>query len=119
MSETTQQTALQKLQISYRRNHSVQTAVTIVYNDLIINKSRGKDTLLVLSDFSAAFDTVDQVIFLNDLFALGIDDIVLELFRTYHKNSKFRVYVKDTLSDENLSSSGKYNRSHLISYLYN
>ena len=41
--------ALPKLQSAYRRNHSVETAVTKVYNDVIINKSQGKDTILVLA----------------------------------------------------------------------
>ena len=42
--------ALQKLQSSYRRNHSVETAVTIVYTDLIIINSRGEDPIHVLLD---------------------------------------------------------------------
>ena len=41
-----------------------EIAVTRVYNDLIVNKSRGKDTIIVLLDLSAAFDTVDQDILL-------------------------------------------------------
>ena len=68
---------LQKLQSASRRNHSVETAVTKVYNNLIIDKSRGKDTILVLLGFSAAFeDTLP-----NDLVALGIDRTVVERFR--------------------------------------
>ena len=61
--------ALQKLQSAYRRNNSVETGVTKVYNDLIINKSRGEDTILVMLDLSAAFDTVDQDTLHNYLFA--------------------------------------------------
>ena len=69
--------ALQKLQWAYRLNHSIETAVTKVYNDLKINKSQGKDTLLVMLDLSVGLDTVDQDILLKDLFALGIDAMVL------------------------------------------
>ena len=69
--------ALQKLQSAYRRNHSVETAVKKVYNDLKLNKNRGKDTILVMLDLGAAFDTFDQDILFNDLFALRIDGIVL------------------------------------------
>ena len=54
------------------------TLMWFALSDLIINKSQGKDTILILLDSSAAFDTVDKDILLNDLFALGIDDIVLE-----------------------------------------
>ena len=43
---------------------------------------------------------------LNDLFALEIDGVVLEWFRTYLKNRKFMVCVNDTLSDECLMKTG-------------
>ena len=98
--------ALQKLQSAYRRNHSVETAVKKVYNDLIVNKSQCKETILVMLDLSAGFDTVGQVILHNDLFALGIDGFVLEWFRTYLKNRIFRICVKDTVSDECLMKTG-------------
>ena len=62
----------------------------VAYNDLIIIKSRGKDTILRMSDLSVAFDTVDRDILLNDLFALGNYSIVIEWFRTYLKNRIFR-----------------------------
>ena len=54
----------------------------------------------------AAFDTVDQVILVNDLFALGTDGKVSEWFRTYQKNRKLRVCVNDTLFDECLMKTG-------------
>ena len=92
--------SLQRLQSAYRRNHSVETAVMKVYNDLILNKSQGKDTILVLLDLSAAFDTVDHDILLNDLFVLGIDGTVLEWFKSYLRDRKFKVCISDTLSNE-------------------
>ena len=70
--------ALQKLQSAYRWNHSVETAVTEVYNDLRFNESQRKDAILVMLDLSTAFDTVHQDKLLNELFALGFDGIVLE-----------------------------------------
>ena len=95
-----------KLQSAYIRNHSVETGVTKVFIDLKINKILGKDTILVMLDLSAAFDTVEQDLLLNDLFALGLDGIVLEWFRTYLKNRMFRVCVNDTLSDKCLMKTG-------------
>ena len=105
--------AVQKLQSAYRRNHLVESAVTKVYSDLIINKYQCKDTILILLDLCAAFDTVDQDIFLNHLFALGIDGIFLEWFRTYLKDRIFRVWVNDTFSDECLMKTGVYQGSIL------
>ena len=60
------------------RNYSVETPITKVYSDLIIDKSRSKDTILLLLILSEAFDTADQDRLLNDLFALEIGGIVLE-----------------------------------------
>ena len=68
------------------RNHSVETAVAKIYNDLIFNKTRGEDTILVLLDLSAVFDTADQDILRNALFVFGIDCIVLEWFRAISIN---------------------------------
>ena len=110
--------ALQKMQSAYRRNHSVETAVTKVFSDLIIDKSQGKDTILILLDLSAAFDTVDQDIPRNDLFSLGIDGIVLEWFRPYLKNRIFRVCVNETLSDECKMKTGVPQGSILGSILF-
>ena len=111
MFETTRRSSeknacTKKLQSAYRRNHSVVTAVTKLFSDLIIDKSQGKDTILILFDLSAAFDTVDEDILLNDFFALGIDGKVLEWFKTYLKNMMFRVCVHDTLSDGCLMKTG-------------
>ena len=50
-----------------------------------------------------AFDTADLDKLLNDLFALGIDGIVSEWFRTYLKYKKIMVYVNNTLCDEYLT----------------
>ena len=61
---------LEKLQLAYRRDHSVETAVTKVYNNLIINETRGKDTILVFLDLSAAFETVDRDMLLLELMTL-------------------------------------------------
>ena len=74
--------ALQNLHSAYRRSNSDETAVTKVYNDPMFNKSRRKDTIIVLFDWSAAFNTFDQDIHFPITYLLfGIGDIVLEWFR--------------------------------------
>ena len=94
------------MESAYSRNQCIETVVTKVCNDLIFQKRQGKDAILVMLDLSASFDTVDPDILLDDFFALGIDSIVLEWFRTYLKNRKLRVCANDNLSDECLMKVG-------------
>ena len=58
---------LSKYQSGYRANHSVETALRRLYNDLILKRCRGEKPLLVQLDLSAAFDTVDIDVLPNDL----------------------------------------------------
>ena len=95
-----------KYQSSYRQFHSVETAITKIYNDLIINKAQGKCTLLILLDLSAAFDTVNHSLLLNDLHNLGIGGRVLDWFRSYLLNREFSVLINDTLSDRGRMDTG-------------
>ena len=68
------------LQSAYRQNHSTETALLKVKNDLLLNMDKGHVTLilLVMLDLSAAFDTVDHGILLHRLQSkLGLRDKAL------------------------------------------
>jgi len=55
------------MQSAYRRFHSTETAVTKVYNDLLLAADKGQVSALCLLDLTAAFDTVDHELLLHRL----------------------------------------------------
>ena len=72
------------LQSAYKQNHSTESALLKVKNDILLNMEAQKITLLVLLDFSAAFDTVRHDTLLNRLKSrFGVDGKALEWFASY------------------------------------
>ena len=51
---------IEPFQSGYRANHSTETALLRVFNDILRSIDQRKVTILVLLDLSAAFDTVDH-----------------------------------------------------------
>ena len=87
------------LQSAYKQNHSTESALLKVKNDILLNMEAQKITLLVLLDFSAAFDTVRHDTLLNRLtLSFGVDGKVLEWFASYLADRTQRVTVNDGLS---------------------
>ena len=56
-----------KMQSAYRSNHSTETALLRVHNDLLRALDERREVVIVLLDLSTAFDTIDHTIFLNRL----------------------------------------------------
>ena len=74
-------------QSAFRRFHSTETALCKIYNDLVHTMCLGRVSLLVLLDLSAAFDTVDHQLLLNDFYNSGVRDVALNLSPTSLKES--------------------------------
>ena len=57
------------LQSAYMKNHSTETALVKVKNDILMNMDKGHMTMLLLLDLRLVFDTVDHNTLLLSLFS--------------------------------------------------
>ena len=73
-------------QSAYRGNHSTETALLQIHNDISRGISSHRKVTLVLLDLSAAFDTLNRLIhdiLLGRLRSIGLSDTTLAWFRSY------------------------------------
>ena len=85
--------------VCFRANHSTETALLRVFNDILRSMDQQKVTILVLLDLSAAFDTVDHNILLHRLHnRFGISGTALDWFKDYLSNRRQRVSVNGSSS---------------------
>uniref|UniRef100_A0A3Q2UIP2 NCK associated protein 1 like n=1 Tax=Fundulus heteroclitus TaxID=8078 RepID=A0A3Q2UIP2_FUNHE len=71
-------------------HHSTETALIKVFNDININADCGRSTVLILLDFSAAFNTVDHSILLQRLENwVGHSGTATNWFKSYLKDRDF------------------------------
>ena len=71
-------------QSAYRPDHSTETALLNVVNDLFLSLNKGNIYVQALLDFSSAFDTIDHPILVHRLHTdFGFTDAVLQWFSYY------------------------------------
>ena len=86
-------------QSAYRENHLTEIALFKVNNDLIQNRLNSHPTILLLLDLSAAFDTIDQNLLLNDLEFYGCSTNSIALMRSYLFQRSQKIVINGCLSD--------------------
>eukprot|EP00794_Sanderia_malayensis_P013257 gene13257-14621_t len=88
-----------KLQSAYRQNHSTETALLRVHNDILVNMNKQHVTLVVFLDLSAAFDTVDHCVLIGRLEqTFGVCGDALAWFRSYLAKRSQRIIIRDAKS---------------------
>lgn len=90
-----------KFQSAYKAQHSTETALTRVQNDILRAVDREGGAILVLLDLSAAFDTIDHHLLLQLLECqMGVSGTALAWFQSYLSSRKQCVCVEGTMSEE-------------------
>lgn len=90
-----------ELQSGYRKDHSCETAVIKIHNDVLIAMDKQSHVCLMLIDLSAAFDTVNHEYLLKRLQNVyQLKGIIIEWIRSYLSGRSFKVSVNGSYSDE-------------------
>ncbi|GFS26446.1 reverse transcriptase-like protein [Elysia marginata] len=98
---------VEPLESAYRKDHSTETALLRVFNDLLVVADLGKVSVLCLLDLSAAFDTLDHNIMLTRLEkSFGIKHTVLQWFQSYLKDREQTAVVDGVKSAGNVLKYG-------------
>ena len=65
-------------QIAYRPNHSTETAIVKIFNDISLSLGTGKNVVLCLLDLSVVFGTLKHSVLIDRLREIGLQDKALE-----------------------------------------
>ena len=80
-------------QFGFRKGRSCEQALLTAQNEISISLSKKQISLLILIDFSKAFDMVDHDVLLEKLYRYGIRGIAHEWFKSYLKGRKQYVTI--------------------------
>ncbi len=84
----------EEFQSGFRPHHSTETALVKITNDLLLASDQGCISLLVLLDLSAAFNTIDHDILIDEMQNYtGIQGQALRWLRSYLSNHYHFVYL--------------------------
>ena len=94
-------------QSAYRKYHSTETALLKVFNDTLNAVDNKRCVLLLLLDFSSAFDTVDHNVLIHRLeHESGITGNPLSWMQSYLTGRTFAVNINGTTSTPHVLTTG-------------
>ena len=67
----------------YKPNHSTETALMRVHNDILMSLDNKRGVVLIMLDLSAEFDTVDHSLLLGRMRSAGVIGIAHQWFASY------------------------------------
>ena len=73
----------EQFQSAYKPNHSTETALIRVQNDILMSLDNKRGVVLIMLDLSAAFDTVDHSLLLGRMRSAGVIGIAHQWFASY------------------------------------
>ncbi|XP_045477886.1 uncharacterized protein LOC123683034 [Harmonia axyridis] len=91
---------LPETQSGFRKYHNCSTTLADITDDIFRATDNGKSTLLVLLDYSRAFDTLDRSILLAALHYIGLGESAVAFFSSYFDGRTQRVMIDGVLSEE-------------------
>ena len=106
-------------QSAYRRNHSTETRLLSIVDNICHSADTGHSTLLVSLDLSAAFDTIDHTILLHRLSStFGVNGHALAWIKSYLSERYQFVRCGETTSSNRSCVSGVPQGSVLGPFLF-
>lgn len=107
-------------QSAYKKDHSTETLLVRVWNDLLVAADQQTCTIMMMLDLSAAFDTVDHQLLLRILkYEIGLRGTALAWFKSFLTGRSQRVRIGSTTSDEIIIKFGVPQGSVLGPVLFN
>ena len=93
---------LPDFQLTYKNDDSTETSLIKITNDILWAMENQRAMIVILVDFSAAFDRVDHNILINILKEhYGFHDKALHWFEQYLRPHNFKVCIKRKYSKQN------------------
>ena len=89
----------EKFQSAYKPNHSTETALMRIQNDILMILDNKRSVLLFLLDLPAPFDTVDHTLLLAHMRSAGVIGIAHKWFESYLTSRTQTVRLGQTQSD--------------------